>query len=122
MGSDKSPLYKSFQYAFKGLKVVVSERNFKLHLLSALACITLGYALKVSPGEWCLLLLCIGGVMALEIMNTAMEKLVDLVSPEWNEVAGKVKDLAAASVLIFSIASLIIGLIIFVPYLLHLVL
>lgn len=116
----KSPLHRSFGYAFKSLKHAMSERNFKLHLVSAVLTIGFGFALQISALEWCVILICVAGVIALELINTAIEYLVNLVSPDYNELAGKVKDISAAAVLCFSIGSFIIALIIFVPYLLAL--
>lgn len=116
----KSPLIRSFGYAFNGLKYAMSERNFKLHLMSTVLTIGFGFALQISAIEWCIILICVAGVIALELINTALEYLVNLVSPDYNALAGKVKDISAAAVLCFSIGSFIIALIIFVPYLLAL--
>ena len=116
----KSPLIRSFGYAFNGLKYAMSERDFKLHLMSTVLTIGFGFALQISAIEWCIILICVAGVIALELINTAIEYLVNLVSPDYNALAGKVKDISAAAVLCFSIGSFIIALIIFVPYLLAL--
>jgi diacylglycerol kinase len=111
----KSPLLRSFGYAFKGFKAAYTERNFKLHLVSASLAIITGFISQLSVVQWCIILICIAGVLTLELINTAIEHLVNLVSPEYNETAGKVKDISAAAVLCFSIASFIIALIIFIP-------
>lgn len=94
----------------------MAERNFKLHLLSAALVTGFGFYFGVSIREWQILILCTGGVLCLEIVNTALEKLVDLVSPEFNPLAGAVKDIAAAGVLVFSAISAIIAATIFMPY------
>lgn len=112
----KSTIIRSFSYAFKGLFAAWKERNFKLHVLSASIALILGFFFGISNMEWLIVALCIVGVMAMEIMNTAIEKLVDMIQPEYDERAGKIKDLSAAAVLIFSIGALVCGLIIFVPY------
>ena len=112
----KNPLLQSFKFAFQGLVFAWKERNFKLHIASTLAVLTLGFCCQVTSLEWILLLLCIAGVLSLELLNTALEKLVDLVSPSKHPLAGMAKDLSAAAVLVFSIASAIVGLIIFYPY------
>ena len=65
-------------------------------------------------------MLCIGTVITAELFNSAIERLVDLVSPEWNKIAGEVKDIAAGAVLVTAITAAIIGLIVFLPYLLAL--
>ena len=76
-----------------------------------------GFYLSIAAIEWCILLLCIALVIGLELVNTALENLVDLVTRERNPLAGKVKDIAAGAVLVVSIITVIIGLIIFRKYL-----
>ena len=111
----KSPLIRSFGYAFKGMRAAVNERNFRLHLISTALTLLAAFLFQVSLMEWCVLLICIGAVLSLELINTALEHLVNLVSPDYHPVAGKVKDISAAAVLCFSIISFVIALIIFVP-------
>lgn len=108
---------KSFSYAFNGLKISLKQRNMKIHITCAVLVIALGFYFKITTTEWCILLLCIGAVLTLEIINTAIEYLVDLVSPNYNELAGKVKDLAAGAVLIVAIIAAIIGCLVFWKYL-----
>ena len=74
-----------------------------------------GWCFDISKMEWVAVVICIGCVFAMELVNTAIERLVDLVSPKFNAKAGLVKDIAAAAVLIASMMSLAVGLIIFVP-------
>lgn len=102
--------FKSFIYAFKGIKQLLLERNFKLHLISMLLVALSTFIFNYTIDEWMVLIICIVTVLAAEGFNTAIEKLVDLVSPEYNEKAGKVKDISAAAVLIVSIGSLIVML------------
>jgi len=107
----------SFKYAFQGLgHVLKAEHNFVVHLTAAIAVIALGAILHISKAEWLIVVLCIGLVLITEILNTAIEWLVDLVSPQRNEKAGKIKDIAAASVLIAAIVALAAGIVVFVPY------
>jgi diacylglycerol kinase len=107
---------KSFQYAFNGLKeAAVTQPNFKVHIVAAVLVITSGFFFKISSVDWIMLLFAIGFVTAAECFNTALEYLTNLVSPQYNEIAGKVKDLSAAGVLICSIISATIGAIVFVP-------
>lgn len=107
---------KSFGYAINGIRIVIgSEVNMKIHLGISLAVIVLGIGFMISPTEWLICLLCMGLVAGLEMMNTAIEKLVDLVSPHQNPQAGVVKDIAAGAVLIGAILSATIGTIIFAP-------
>lgn len=81
-----------------------------------MAVIIAGIVLGITRTEWIMVVMCIGTVIAAELFNTAIEKLVDLVSPERHPVAGQVKDIAAGAVLICAVAAAIIGLIIFIPY------
>lgn len=81
-----------------------------------MAVIIAGIVLGITRTEWIMVVMCIGTVIAAELFNTAIEKLVDLVSPERHPVAGRVKDIAAGAVLICAVAAAIIGLIIFIPY------
>ncbi len=111
----KHPIYRSFGFAFKGIAQVLKERNFKIQLFAALIAIVLGFVLKISNSEWVYIILCIGFVLCLEIINTAIEKTIDLLHPNWNENAGKIKDISAGAVLVAAITSVIVGGIIFIP-------
>jgi diacylglycerol kinase len=115
------PFFKSFIYAFNGLKIALSERNMRVHIVCALTAIILGFVFHISMMEWIIVLICIGLVIALEMINTAIEYLVNLVSPEFNEKAGKIKDIAAGAVLVISFFVLIVGFLIFWKHLLILV-
>ncbi len=111
---------KSFGYAFKGIaSLLKKEHNAWIHCLAIVVVTSLGFYYHITPTEWCIVLLCFGMVLAAEGFNTAIERLVDLVSPERHPVAGDVKDVAAGAVLICAIAAAIIGCIIFLPYLLN---
>lgn len=111
-----SRLTKSFGFAIKGIQYVfASEANIKIHLIVSLLVVICGFIFNISITEWLLCLLCMSIVIGMEMMNTAIENLVDLVSPEKNKTAGLVKDIAAGAVLITVVFSVIIGLIIFVP-------
>ena len=85
-------------------------------MIAAMAVIIAGIVLGITRTEWIMVVMCIGTVIAAELFNTAIEKLVDLVSPERHPVAGRGKDIAAGAVLICAVAAAIIGLIIFIPY------
>lgn len=111
---------KSFGYAFKGIaSLLKKEHNAWIHCLAIVVVTSLGFYFQITSTEWCIVLLCFGMVLAAEGFNTAIERLVDLVSPERHPVAGDVKDVAAGAVLICAIAAAIIGCIIFLPYLLN---
>ncbi|MGK7394915.1 MAG: diacylglycerol kinase family protein [Candidatus Cyclobacteriaceae bacterium M3_2C_046] len=104
---------RSFQYPAKGILYAIRfENNFIYHLLAAMMIIMLGFYFQFSSLEWIIILFLIGLVFITEIINTAFEKLVDIISPEYQYKAGLVKDLAAGAVLIASIVALVIGLII----------
>lgn len=113
---------RGFSYAIKGIwHAIATQLNFRVHLLAALVALFAGYALHISSGEWLWIALCIGMVLAAELINTAIELLTDLVSPGYDKKAGMVKDMAAAGVLITALTALVIGLIIFLPKLVTLI-
>jgi diacylglycerol kinase len=108
---------RSFYYAFNGIKVSLAEqRNLKVQVAIAAVTIASGVYFDITLIEWCIILLAIGLVIGLEIINTAIENLVDLVTSEWKPLAGKIKDMAAGAVLTASVVSLIVGLIVFKKY------
>lgn len=105
---------KSFTYAGKGIYLVIRfENNTRIHMAATLAAIAMSFFLQLSLLEWTIILMQIGLVWTAEVFNTALEKLVDLVSPEYDIRVGAVKDIAAGAVLITSMMSVIIGLLIF---------
>ncbi|MDV6377940.1 diacylglycerol kinase family protein [Sporosarcina sp. GW1-11] len=108
--------FKSFVYAWTGIADgFANGRNMKSHAISAIIVIVAGILTGLSVSEWCIIILLMGGVMALELMNTAVEYVVDLVTLDFHPLAKKAKDIAAGSVLIFAIASAVIGCVIFLP-------
>lgn len=113
---------KSFVYAFAGIKYLIGkEHNAWIHCAATVMVIAAGAILGIDKNEWCLVILCIGMVLAAEGFNTAIEKLTDLASPGYNELAGKAKDVAAGAVLITAIAAATVGLIIFIPKILQII-
>ncbi|HEV7230582.1 MAG TPA: diacylglycerol kinase family protein [Bacteroidia bacterium] len=113
---------RGFYFAGKGLRYFMNTTsNALLHCMAALIACGLGWYLGISRMEWLAVILAISGVLVTEIINTAIELLVDLVSPEFNEKAGKVKDVAAGAVLIASISAACIGALIFIPRLVLLI-
>ena len=97
-----------------------AEPNAQIHLMAAVLAIGLGVYFQISVLEWVAVFFAVASVMGAEALNTAIEKAVDVASPEWQETAGHAKDAAAAGVLIFSIGAAAVGGIIFVPRLLAL--
>ncbi len=109
--------FKSFIYALKGLwAATADQRNLKVQLVVAVIVVIAGFYFSITGVEWCIILICIALVMGLELVNTAIENLVDLVTIERHPLAGKIKDIAAGAVLAVSVISLIIGLIVFRKY------
>jgi diacylglycerol kinase (ATP) len=107
---------KSFVYAFEGVMFFIRfEAQALIHLIAIVAVIGAGYWFNISLTEWIAVIFAIGIVVSAEMLNTAIEKLTDMVSPQINEQAKIVKDLAAGAVLIASLTAFIIGLIIFLP-------
>lgn len=108
---------KSFVYAWRGLLLLIrQEHNAWIHLSAAAGVVIAGFCFNITQLEWIAVVFCIGLVLAAETFNTAIEKLANVVSPDWNELIGKVKDVAAGAVLICAITAAIVGLIIFIPY------
>lgn len=107
--------FKSFTYAFQGVIHGLTERNFKFHAVATIVVVFAGIYVEISMTEWFIVIMLIGGVLALELMNSAVERVVDLITSDQHPLAKQAKDLAAGAVLVFAIASAIIGLIIFVP-------
>ena len=108
---------KSFYFAFKGIADLFSGRhpNAIVHLLAVVSVCIAGYFFKISTSEWLAVILCFIAVITLEAMNSAIEYVVDLASPDYHPLAEKAKDMAAGAVLLAAIGSVIIALIIFLP-------
>ena len=107
---------RSFVYAGRGIRLVFSsEANMKIHIVVATLVVICGFIFNINTTEWIACLLCIGLVFGAEMINTAIENVVDLASPDYQELAGKAKDIAAGAVLICAIVSVIIGILIFLP-------
>lgn len=111
--SEFKRLIKSFGYAIKGVvQLFKNEKNAHIHALAVVVVSTLGFICGITKTEWCIIILCFMSVIAAEAINTSIEKIVDLVSPQYHPLAGKAKDLAAGAVLVLAIGAAIIGLII----------
>lgn len=114
-------LARSFKYAFQGMQSGFrTQLNFRVQCSLAVLAIVSGIVLQVSKTDWLWIILAIGLVLSAELINTAMEGLVDLVSPEYNELAGRIKDIAAAAVTILAFNALLIAAVIFFPPIIHL--
>ncbi|MFJ8236909.1 diacylglycerol kinase family protein [Ureibacillus sp. NPDC094379] len=106
---------KSFGFAFYGIVMSFEQQNMRIHLLSAIIVIIAGLWTGLNQVEWLVLILIISIVIGAELINTAIENVVDLASPDIHPLAKKAKDAAAGAVLVFALASVIIGLLIFIP-------
>ncbi|SKB63809.1 diacylglycerol kinase (ATP) [Parapedobacter luteus] len=107
---------RPFAHAWNGITATYrTERNFKIHLTFSLAAIALGIGMHLSASDWCWITLCIALVFVAELINTAIESVVNLVSPAYHPLAKKAKDAAAGAVLIAAVFSLVVGGIIFLP-------
>lgn len=112
-----SRLIRSVRHATFGmLSVYRTERNFRIQSAAALFANTLALVLPLSTGERLLILVVSVSVLVLELVNTAVERLLDLLKPRLNEYAGEVKDVMAGAVLIASVSSVIVGTCIFWPH------
>lgn len=112
---------KSFIHAFNGLRIMIlEEHNFRIHIIVAALVVVFGFIVHLSISEWLVLILTITMVVTLEIINSSIENLADIISPEWNTKIKKVKDVCAAAVLIAGLASIVIGALIFIPKIMRL--
>jgi len=114
--SKTSSIPKSFGYAIQGIRSTFKkEPNFRVHILLGFFAIIFAYILKFQFVEWVVLLLAIFIVLILELINTSIESIVDIVSPEKKEEAKVAKDVGAAAVMMGAILSVLIGLLLFLP-------
>lgn len=110
-------LLKSFGFAWAGIVTAIKEqKNLRIHLVAMLLVIVSAVYFQVEIWEWCALMLCCALVLVTETINTAIEYLTNIASPQWQETAGKVKDIAAAAVLVSAFFSAVIAVLIFKKY------
>lgn len=109
-------LINSFKYAISGIITSFrTERNMKIHILVMILVIIAGIVFKLSLLDWIILVIMFGLVISAELFNTAIETTIDMITKEKNEKAKIAKDVAAGAVLVLAVASVIVGLIIFIP-------
>lgn len=112
----KHSIFESFSFAFQGIATEFKKgRNFRIQLLLGFIASVLAYLLKFTTDEWAILVVTISAVLILELINTSIEEIVNVVSPQIRPEAKIAKDVAAASVLIASIASVLIAAFLFLP-------
>ncbi len=111
-----SSFFSGFAYAAKGLaEAIRTQFNIRFHFVATLVAVAMSFYFSLSIIEWSFIILAIAIVWIAELLNTAIEYVTDFVSPEYNDIAGKVKDIAASAALVAAIASASIGMIIFIP-------
>ena len=109
---------KSFGYAFAGIKVMLrEEHNARIHVVAAVVAVALGLLFGITPGKWTAVVIVIAMVFAAEAVNSAIERTADFVKAERDDRKRDIKDLAAGAVLLCAIGAAVVGIIIFLPYL-----
>lgn len=112
---------RSFRYAWAGVVTLIrTQHNAWIHLGAMTAAIAAGILFGITATEWALVAICIGGVLAAEAVNSAVEALADRITREQDPEIGRAKDLAAGAVLLTAIGAAVVGLIIFIPYIIAL--
>jgi undecaprenol kinase len=112
---------ETFKFALEGIRVsFINEKNIRFHFFFSILVILFAIIFNLTQTEWMFILFAIAGMIVFEMINTAIEKVVDLVTDEYLPLAGQAKDIAAGAVLIYAILSVMIGMIIFIPKILAL--
>jgi undecaprenol kinase len=117
----RNRLWRSFAFAITGIKSALwTERNMRIHFVVSVLVILFAVYFSISKLEWLFILVAIGGIFSLELINTAIERVVDLITAEYHPLAKQAKDVAAGAVFIYAIMAVIIGILIFLPHVLNL--
>ncbi len=112
--NDHPSFRKSFLFAIQGFRTAVrTERNIKVMIAGGIGAIAMGIAVGLDPLSWAIVFVCCGAVISAELLNTAIETVVDLVSPEFHPLAGRAKDIAAAAVWVLAVLVAVVGVIVF---------
>lgn len=112
--NDHPSFRKSFLFAIQGFRTAVrTERNIKVMIAGGIGAIAMGIAVGLDPLSWAIVLVCCGAVISAELLNTSIETVVDLVSPEFHPLAGRAKDIAAAAVWVLAVLVAVVGVIVF---------
>ena len=118
----KEQFHKSVGHALDGIEYAINhERNIKIEIFLAIISSILGFILKISIIEWIVIILLIALIISLELINTSIERCVDLVTKDYHDLAKVSKDMAAGAVLVSSLFSIIVGLLIFLPKLIDII-
>ncbi|MDP4170020.1 MAG: diacylglycerol kinase family protein [Bacillota bacterium] len=119
-GKTPISLIQSFSYALSGIiSVIKAERNMRIHLSATVAVTIMAFYFSISSFEWLCLLLAIGGMLSLELVNSSIERVVDLVTEDYHPLAKQAKDMAAGAVFLFAIITVVMGAMIFLPKIVH---
>ncbi len=114
--NNKYTVRESFQFAFEGFRYAIqTQKNLRFQLIAAIIVITISTFLPMELIEWAILFVLIALIIAAEILNTAIEKTIDLIVKEYDPLAKTIKDLSAAAVLFIAVAAVIVGLFIYLP-------
>ena len=112
---------KAFVYAWQGVKAQLRyEHNARIHLVAAVLAVIAGIILGISALEWCVVVICIGLVIAAEALNSAVEALADKISTDYDTLIGRAKDLGATAVTLLAFVAVVVGCIIYLPYIIRL--
>lgn len=113
----KPPIHKSFLNAFRGVFVMMkTERNFQIEILAFFINLFLIFYLKLTSADAALILIASAAVLSAEIFNTAIEKVCDIIQPDFDKRIGFIKDIAAGAVVLMAIVSVIIGILVYWKY------
>jgi len=120
--SPRHPSFRrSFLFALQGFRTALrQERNIKVMLAGGAFAVAMGLILRIDAVSWAVVLVCCGMVIAAELLNTAIETVVDLVSPEFHPLAGQAKDIAAAASWVLSLTAAVVGVIVYASALIRL--
>lgn len=112
--SDHPSLRRSFLFAIQGMRTALrTERNIRIMIGAAALTVVAGLVVRLDSASWAVILLCCAVVISAELLNTAIETTVDLVSPEFHPLAGRAKDIAAGAVWLLSLVVGIVGVLVF---------
>src|SRR5699024_11807102 len=114
-GDKRSKREPGFRFAWNGIKITMQEWNFRIHMIVALFVILAGIIVRLNMLEWSIIILTIGMVMALEMVNTSIETLLDYLQPDCHPTAKMIKDISAGAVLVSAVVAVVIGVLIFLP-------
>jgi undecaprenol kinase len=113
---------ETFKFAFEGIRTAfIQEKNLRFHTFFSVFVILLASFLSLTVLEWILILIAIGGMLVLELINSAIERVVDLITTDYHPLAKQAKDIAAGAVLIYALLSIVIGILILLPKLVKII-